>query len=76
MPERFIEIIARAIAATEGIDPGSDGNWEPWIREARAALIVMREPTKEMAETGGEAYDGMSGYESWQAMIDVALKDE
>lgn len=57
---------------------------ERYRAQARAAIIVMRGPTDEMAKAGGDTclfYEAASGTNQpesavavWQAMIDEALK--
>jgi hypothetical protein len=66
----MIERVARAIAKSQGSNPR--WNHEGWLRDARAAIEAMREPTKAMLEVG-PPFPYMDEY-VWQTMIDEALK--
>ena len=74
----MIERVARAMAEADVHNTA----WKLYVREARAAIEAMREPTEEMfvaayAVNGGKWTD--DEYEPppkicWSAMIDAALK--
>jgi len=50
--ESMIERVARAICATYYGKPDRDGNWMAFLKEARAAIEAMQEPTDAMTEAG------------------------
>lgn len=74
----MIERVARAMARANypaATDNDIDEMWEGWVKEARAAIAAMREPTPAMVNYG-EACDGtISAKEIWQTMIDAALQE-
>lgn len=90
MPERFIEIIARALAMAEGIELGTwEQDWEPWLKRVRVVLKAMRDPTNDVHGAGEQALRDKVGNETgvvpieteqsldvWQAMIDKALEEQ
>lgn len=65
-----IERIARALAKSSG----DSAHWPAYVRQARAAIEAMREPTKAMVRA---AYVGPHEYfepaVAWDYMIAVAL---
>ena len=69
----MIERVARAIAKSQGSNPR--WNREGWLKDARAAIEAMREPTEEMSHAGWRTDSGISTV-VWQAMIDAALHNE
>lgn len=86
----MIERVARALCKVEGEDPNGGGEnsflqkkypnlripftWETRIKEARAAITAMREPTQEMLKAfyGDVPVDQHLG-QDWRDMIDAAL---
>jgi hypothetical protein len=69
--------VARAICKTHGaFDPDALTNgvaaWKYYIPEARAAIAAMRELTDEIRRAGDQM---LSQHEAYQAVIDVALKE-
>ena len=72
----MIERVARAIY--EGRNGSGCKPWahqpkahqEPYLKDARAAIEAMREPTPEMERVGAEELMSLEG---WQAMISAAL---
>lgn len=78
----MIERVARAIAATIG-DYSEGAGWlgeithEIGLRKAGAAIEAMREPTDAMLFVGSNDEAGFTArnlQESWQLMVDEALK--
>lgn len=80
----MIERVAEAIYEAD-VGKGWHLHSEFYLKAARAAIEALREPTEEMAVTGGSACkyvddDGENGvnranaYECYKAMIDEALK--
>ena len=92
----MIERVARALCWAQKLDPdalcyndragegGRQMRWTWWVKEARAAIEAMREPTGYMAEIGtlGPGCDRVEAgvkivasrhVESWHRMIDAAL---
>jgi hypothetical protein len=76
-----IKRAARAIANIE--DFGNDRFWQNYQDSARAVLMAIREPSKEIIEAGVKALSD-SGVDDvrhgdalacWQAMIDAALEE-
>jgi len=72
----------------ERIQRGIDHAWPDFVEDARAAIAAMRKPTPEMVEAAensdfefwspepGEGRDLLDLGAAWEAMIDVALKEE
>lgn len=92
--ESMVERVADAIFAAFQAGSPRDGartvadlspNFaEMYRKQARAAILAMREPTKAMSEAGCPlpddsgapyCYDRSVTDEAWRAMIDAALKD-
>lgn len=68
------EVLSGSAASKYGEWPGMS---EQSIRQARAAIEAMREPTEGMVEPGalaGEMYGNTDAAATWRAMIDEALK--
>ena len=90
----MVERVARAICEADGVDPDKEicgmgvqlpigelaPAWRARLKQARAAIEAMREPTEAMTNQEGLHW-GYSCHvcgglkEGWQAMIDDALKD-
>lgn len=85
--DNMVERVSRAICETTnricfGGTPLED-EWREYVEEARAAIEAMREPTRDMcADASDCVVVGCCGLtetaarETWQAMIDQALKGE
>lgn len=74
--QSMVERGTRAIYKRRMSRPRSPEEYEDTMRDVRAVLIAMREPTEAMRKAGCESacvYEGDS-YDCWQAMIDAALK--
>jgi hypothetical protein len=79
----MIERVARAISEQQGVevDEATDwaaGHWQECVDQAKAALLVLREPTKAMIHAGAEGSGEDSeavAISAWKAMIDAALKE-
>jgi hypothetical protein len=67
----MIERVARAICKAERYDV--ETSWEVYVKDARAAIAAMREPTFDMLNT---FTDHMAAEEIWIAMIEAALSEE
>jgi len=84
------EMIVRMARAIRDVPVGSnaDNLWEPLeLRQARAVLAVLREPTEDMVKAKFQCFaiadplsDGMTGLKNrrnlWHAMIDVAAGND
>lgn len=86
----MVERVARALSIADGNHPGACSNdeeeipaWKLYVKDARAAIEAMREPTAAMRHAASDVlwYEGLDegqGYppprEAWQAMLDEALK--
>jgi len=85
MTTEMVERVAKAICEAYGHYPdervASSGKeaWEYKVREARAAIRALMEPTEEMVSKGS---DGSSQYaadlakHTWQAMLTAALGED
>jgi hypothetical protein len=87
---KMIERVAKAIFAANAVligdekparlatwerdAPAGSMNYEVTMREARAAIEAMREPTGEMRDIGRDYYSGFLAL--WQDMIDDALREK
>jgi hypothetical protein len=82
----MVERVARAIAKARhpGLtwptksDPEYIQTVHTYLRDARAAIEAMREPTEEMIKASNREWDGRMSHRSsgaWQVMIDAALKE-
>lgn len=84
----MIERVARAMARANypaATDNDIDEMWEGWVKEARAAIAAMREPTPAMIDRfvsralqvqigGGYTWSDYAR-DQWQTMIDAALQE-
>ncbi len=82
----MIERVAQAISSSfheegyiEGLSDPSE--WEEFRKAAREAIRAMREPTAKMLAApkkimGGGFQNSHSDDETWEAMIDEALRDD
>jgi hypothetical protein len=82
MPDSMIERVARAIYEDRngaGCVPWARRGGEiqrPYLSDARAAIVAMREPTKGMVSSGqSKCDDYLDSVECWITMIDAALKE-
>lgn len=71
--------VAEAILRASGFSEEHVKYWAPhWIAESRAAILAMREPTKDMRRASDDVFNQEptippSASEYWRAMIDAAL---
>jgi hypothetical protein len=69
----MVERVAKAMALADG----GNAYWKPYMREARAAIEAMREPTDNMKFVASNTSLGFSPgdvADGWRLMIDEALK--
>ena len=85
----MVEQVAKAIYDCHKLIQPSSFTWEEtieprhreaWLKYARAAIAAMREPTPAMLKAcdsimGGGFQNSHSDLETWQEMIDAALKE-
>jgi len=76
MPPDYIHYEGGLIAPDQPFVPKDPKpNWTRFVKEARAALSAMREPTDAMLDAGWKGFgEGEECEPVWQAMIDAALK--
>lgn len=72
----MVERVAKAMAKADADNPA----WKMYVREARAALEALREPTVEMLVAAQEEWMCVRAAEErgdfiWRAMIDAALSE-
>jgi hypothetical protein len=82
----MVERVAKALSIVDGNHPDACSNdeeeipaWKLYVKDARAAIEAMREPTEAMLNEAVGALDShnVGSHEAnivWQAMIDEALK--
>lgn len=83
----MLERVARAICTAAGIDPDGkshepehDFRWQDFLKEARAAIAAMRDPTDAMCFAAGRATGNCVPFETYEnayrAMIDASLSQD
>ena len=75
---KMSEMIERAAKAICKTHTNSEATWRLYIKHAKAAIEVMREPTQDMVRLGEVAFFDSSDFEvkdAWGRMIDAALKE-
>jgi hypothetical protein len=67
----MVERVAHALSEEADWDGVMPHRKDRYLRQARAAIAAMREPTEEMVDAGYLADESATG--TWQAMIDTAI---
>lgn len=76
----MVERVARALSIADGNHPDACSNdeeeqpmWTLYLKDARAAIEAMRQPTDEMINDEDLPYSPAETRQFWQALIDAAL---